>query len=131
MGLRLIALCGLLLLGGCNDSPQPELLEERRLAQGMAGALIDTGLYAKVTVTRVLGGRYAPGTGRWTVLGCYRFSLADGNVGENCIDSFQAFQLDTGRWVVAATVNDIYRWRALAGPASDQPEDRSGASDAD
>ncbi|MEX2495981.1 MAG: hypothetical protein WD448_07835 [Woeseia sp.] len=79
----------------------------------MADALIDTGFYNEVAIARTIGQHYNPGQDAWTIIACYNFAATDGSEGTACLDSFTAIQLDNGVWVVGATVNGVYRWRAI------------------
>ncbi len=111
-GLGLLAV--LFSLWGCAQASKPELPEEVWLAQGMANALIDTGFYTEVGVTRVIGSHYRPGENAWTVLGCYNYSTANGERGNNCVDSFELRLLENGPWVVGVTIEEVYRWRQIS-----------------
>lgn len=79
----------------------------------MAEALVDTGFYSEVTVTRLIGSHYNRSTASWKIFACFQFVSASGQQGTNCMDSFEALQLDSGDWVVTATVDGVYRWRAI------------------
>jgi len=105
----------LLTLTACIQPPQPPAPPDT-ITQGMAGALIDTGFFRDVTITRTIGRHYNPAENRWTILACYEFTRAgdaEGRSGAACVDSFTAFRLDNGTWVATVTVNGEYRWRAL------------------
>lgn len=102
-----------LLLGGCDFSlpadPPPDIV----LEQGMRQSLLDTGFYTEVEITRIIGRHYKPSTRSWNVLACFRFSVPTGEQAETCVDSFQALELDNGTWVLAVTIEGVYRWRAI------------------
>ncbi len=121
-----VALC--LALAGCTKPPPPP---QELLSQGMADVLIDTGFYAEVAIGRIPGRHYVPGQDSWTIITCYDFTLPEGGQGNNCVDTFVARRLDNGNWMVAVTINDVYRWRAISlrpgtGPArpSNEPAER-------
>ena len=100
-------------LSACNfprTPPPPEI------TQGMAEALIDTGFYTEVGITQTLGRHYEPDQDSWNIIACYQFVAADGSQGTNFIYSFDAFKMDNGVWIVSVTINEVYRWRAIAPP---------------
>jgi len=101
---------GIIALASCAR-PQPPPSDI--LAAGMAEALRDTGFYSEVGITRTIGQHYNPGDDSWKVFACFRFTLSDGGEGTNCVDSFSAMRLQDGSWIVAVTINDVYRWRAI------------------
>lgn len=106
-----VVLFGLGLLGGCQPPPTPP--PENLVARGMAEALIDTGLYSEVAVTRIIGSHYNPSTASWKIFACFQFAGPAGQQGTNCMDSFEALRLDSNDWVISATVDGVYRWRAI------------------
>jgi len=93
-----------------NAVPAPP---DKVLQQGMVEALLDTGFYADVTITRTIGRHFQPEQAAWKILACFQFNLPGGQQAETCVDSFEAYQLDNGTWVVAVTVDGLYRWRAI------------------
>lgn len=107
--LTIVLGCGL--VAGCQPAPKPP--PENVLAQGVAEALIDTGFYSEVAVTRIIGSHYNPSDATWKIFACFNFAAPSGQQGSNCMDSFQALRLDGGDWVVSATVDGVYRWRAI------------------
>ena len=112
-----------LLLGGCEYRPQAEPPPDDLLEQGMLQSLLDTGFYTEVGITRVIGRHFDPSTRSWNVLACFRFSVPSGEQAETCVDSFRALELDNGTWVVAVTIEGVYRWRAIdpAGESQGSP----------
>ena len=111
--LRHIALstCAALALTGCvkPQPPPPDILE-----RGIVEALIDTGLYAEVVVTRMIGQHFSSSENKWKVFACYEFVLANGAQGTSCVDSIGALRLHQGSWIVSVMIDDIYRWRAIS-----------------
>ena len=93
-----------------TPSPPPMSL----LAQGMAEALVDTGFYTEVAITRTIGHHYVPSERAWNVFACFQFVVPSGEQGTTCVDSFQALKLENGTWVVGVTIDGIYRWRAIS-----------------
>lgn len=124
---RIVATGLCLALFGCTKPPPPQEL----LTQGMAEVLMDTGFYADVAIGPILGRHYLPGQDSWTIIACFDFTLPDGASGNNCVDTFVARRLDNGVWIVAVTINDAYRWRAIslrpgaprAGTPAEPPDD--------
>ena len=118
-----------ILIAGCQ--PPPKAPPEDLITQGIAQALIDTGFYSEVAVTRIIGKHYNPSERAWKVFGCFQFVLPTGQQGSTCMDSFQTLQLDSGDWIVSATVEGAYRWRAISTPGIDparpEPADRPTA----
>lgn len=111
---RAILLLFALMLGGCELLMPPEPPPESVLNQGMVQALLDTGFYAGVSMTRVIGRHYDPSSRSWQVFACFQFAVAGGRgEGATCLDSFRAQLLDNGTWVVSTTVEGVYRWRAI------------------
>ena len=108
--------------GACvrQAPPPPE-----SVAQAMENALLDTGFYREVTLTRTVGRHYVPADDAWTIVACFAFAVPDGRQGSSCLDSFTATRLDNGSWLVGVTANGVYRWRALPAaadaPAPGQP----------
>ena len=94
------------------------------VAQGMAQAIADTGLYTDIALTRILGRHYDPAHDTWNIVACFNFGTADGSTGTNCLDSFSAKQLDNGGWLVSVTIDEVYRWRAIGLP--DEAETNEG-----
>ena len=92
--------------------PEPSAPPEA-IVQGMADALVDTGFYSEAAVTRRIGEHYNPSDNTWKIIACFDFALPDGAQGTACVDSFSAFQLENGIWVATATINGVYRWRAI------------------
>ena len=107
---RLLPLA-LLILGGCT--PPAPVAPPDDISGGMAAALADTGFYDAVSITRIIGRHYRPAEDAWTIVACYDFTLTDGRQGATCLDSFSAVKLDNDAWVATATVNGVYRWRAI------------------
>ncbi len=103
--------CAVLVLSGCAR-PQPP--PSNVLVRGIVEALMDTGFYAEVGVSRIIGQHHNPAADAWKVFACYQFTLADGGEGADCVDSISALKLDNGSWIVAVTINEIYRWRAIS-----------------
>ena len=114
----LLLLVGALGLGACSAPPTPPPGE---IEQGMAEALFDTGFYSEVGITQMLGRHYEPGKDVWNIIACYQFALADGSQSTNCVDSFNAFQMDNGIWIVSVTINQVYRWRSVSLPVDSPP----------
>ena len=117
---RIIAIaCTGILLAGCEPATPPPP-PDSVLNQGMAESLLDTGFYAEIAITQILGRHYNPSERAWRVFACFRFVLADGQEGASCVDSFQALALDNGTWVVAVTIDGVYRWRAIGAGGDSQ-----------
>ncbi|MGE0624305.1 MAG: hypothetical protein AB7I04_11150 [Pseudomonadales bacterium] len=110
---RLVLPTAVLLASGCQW-PFPSSPPEQVVSQGMLETLQDTGLYAQVTPVAPIGRHYIPAEGAWRILGCFRFVAPRGEEGTSCVDSFRAYELDTGNWVVALDLNGIHRWRAIS-----------------
>ena len=102
------------LLGGCGHHTQPEPPPDSILEQGMLQSLMDTGFYQEVAISRMIGKHYSPANRAWTIFACFRFSVPTGEQAESCVDSFQALALDNGDWVIAVTIEGVYRWRAIS-----------------
>lgn len=115
--IRNILLPGLALVvtGGCVKQAPPAPPET--VARAMENALLDTGFYQEVTVTRTVGRHYVPADDAWTIVACFAFAVPDGRQGSSCLDSFTATRLDNGSWLVGVTANGVYRWRALPAEA--------------
>lgn len=109
---RLLAGAAALLLQGC-EPPAPPGPPEAVLNQGMLQSLMDTGFYSEAALTQTIGRHYDPSTRRWKVLACFQFTVPEGEQGLSCVDSFEAFELDNGTWVVTVTIDGVYRWRAI------------------
>jgi len=105
--------------------PFPSEPPEAVVAQGMLETLQDTGLYAQVTPVATIGRHFILAEGAWQVLACFRFRTTRGEEGTSCVDSFRAYELDTGNWVVALDLNGNHRWRAISTRA-EAPESASG-----
>ena len=103
----------LALLTGCGQAQPPEPPPDSVLEQGMLQSLMDTGFYEEVALSRVIGRHFSPASQSWTVFACFRFRVADGTQAETCVDSFRALALDNGNWVIAVTIEGVYRWRAI------------------
>lgn len=97
-------------LSACSIPPSPPPEE---IGQGMVQALVDTGFYSEVAVLQILGQHHEPARDVWKVVACFQFTLPAGDQGETCIDSFEAYRLDNGIWVVSVTANQVYRWRTI------------------
>ena len=112
--------CGLgLVLQGC-EPPIPPGPPEAVLNQGMLQALLDTGFYSEAGLTQTIGRHYDPSTRKWKVLACFQFQVPSGEQGQTCVDSFEAFELDNGTWVVTVTIDGVYRWRAIGSAGGSQ-----------
>jgi len=111
------------ILSGC-ESPTPSPPPANVLDQGMVESLMDTGFYSEVAMTRTIGRHYNPSGRAWRVYACFQFLLINDQQGATCVDSFQAFKLDNGTWVVAVTIDGVYRWRAIsiAGESQGNPD---------
>jgi hypothetical protein len=107
-----VGLCLVIWLGGC-DLIAPVAPPDNVLTQGMSEALLDTGFYREVSITRTLGMHFSPADKDWRVFACFQFVLNGGQQGSTCVDSFQALALDNGTWVVSVTIDGVYRWRAI------------------
>lgn len=110
---HLSALLFIGLLAGCDHFSPPEPPPDDVLEQGMLQSLMDTGFYQEVALSRMIGRHYSPASRSWTIFACFRFSSPAGEQAETCVDSFRALALDNGDWVVAATIEGVYRWRAI------------------
>lgn len=97
--------------GGCVRQTPPAPPES--VEQAMENALLDTGFYREVSLTRTVGRHYVPADDAWTLVACFAFAVPDGRQGSSCLDSFTATRLDNGSWLVGVTANGVYRWRAL------------------
>lgn len=97
----------------CVPDPSRSLPPDEQIRNAMAQVLADTGAFAEVTMTRVVGRHYLPGDDRWNIIACYRFTAANGAAGEECGDSFLLSGMDNGRWVLSVSYNGAYRWREL------------------
>lgn len=98
-------------LAACARPPVPPPPEA--VAQGLIEALLDTGFYTSVNITRDIGMHHNPGEDAWTVLACFDFVSGDGLEGTNCTDSVRATRLTNGTWAIAVTIDEVYRWRAI------------------
>lgn len=98
------------------------------LAQGLLETLQDTGLYAEVQPVATIGRHFIPAEGAWRILGCFRFVTDRGEEGTSCVDSFRAYELDTGSWVVALDLNGQHRWRAISNRSKEPGPDSSDAA---
>lgn len=108
--------CCLLPVAACAPPPEPPPPEV--VAQGLTEALLDTGRYRTVQLTRDIGMHHNPGDDAWTLIVCFDFTAFDvaagGEIeGTNCIDSALARQLTNGSWVIGVTIDEVYRWRAI------------------
>lgn len=115
----------LIALGGCVKQAPPAPPET--VTQAMENALLDTGFYREVSITRTVGRHYAPADDAWTIVACFTFTVPDGRQGNSCLDSFSATQLDNGSWLVGVTANGAYRWRALPAQAGESAAPPSGS----
>lgn len=86
----------------------------------MIEALLDTGFYSNAVVNRTLGKHFDPSRRAWKIFACFDFKLVDGGQGSTCVDSFEALQLDNGTWVMAVTIDGVYRWRAIGSTGDSQ-----------
>lgn len=120
----LSALFLIALLTGCGHQAPPEPPPDEILEQGMLQSLMDTGFYQDVAISRLIGRHYNPANRAWTIFACFRFSAPTGEPAETCVDSFRALALDSGDWVVAVTIEGVYRWRAIS--AGGQSTDAAG-----
>jgi hypothetical protein len=111
----LLPALALVVTAGCVRQTPPAPPES--VAQAMESALLDTGFYQEVTVTRTVGRHYVPADDAWTIVACFAFDVPDGRQGSSCLDSFTATRLDNGSWLVGVTANGVYRWRALPAEA--------------
>ena len=121
----LLLACAALALTGCAK-PQPPPSDI--LTKGIVEALIDTGFYAEVSISRIIGQHHNSAANVWMVFACYQFTLADGGQGTNCVDSISALKLHNDSWIVAVTINDIYRWRAI-GPMPESGDSTAGSGE--
>lgn len=112
------------LLAGCEAPPTTPPDE---VAQGMAQAIADTKFYTEIALTRILGRHHDPAHDTWNIIACFDFVATDGSSGTNCLDSFNAKQLDNGGWQVSVTINEVYRWRVVGLPVDTPPEDEPGS----
>lgn len=112
----LVVVSTTLALAACVPPAEPPEPPPDEVAQGMALAIADTGFYTDIALTRVLGRHYDPAHDSWNIVACFDFSTVDGSNGTNCLDSFNAKQLDNGGWLVSVTINEVYRWRAIGLP---------------
>lgn len=110
---RLLIPVTLAVLAGCAESPPPAPPPAGTVAQGVVEALIDTGFYTEVGLTRTIGQHHVPAEDFWKILACFQYAAVDGSQGENCVDSIRAFQLTNGTWIVGVTIDEVYRWRAI------------------
>ena len=111
----LLPALALVVTGGCVRQTPPAPPES--IAQAMENALLDTGFYREVSLTRTVGRHYVPADDAWTIVACFAFAVPDGREGSSCLDSFTATRLDNGSWLVGVTANGVYRWRALPAEA--------------
>lgn len=100
-------------LTACTPDPSANLPPSDQIDAGMNRVLADTGAFAEVSVSRVVGRHYLPGADKWQIIACFRYADANGNRAEECNDTFSLFALDNGRWVVSVNRNGVYRWREL------------------
>lgn len=115
--LALLSLGSLLLTGCSKPVPPPSDI----LNRGIVESLLDTGFYADVSMPQIIGRHYNPGEDQWTIYACFDFALDDGNRGSTCVDSIVASRLESGGWIVATTINEVYRWRAIGAPSMTPP----------
>jgi len=113
------------LMGGC-EYITPSAPPDSILNRGMIEALMDTGFYREVAITRTIGRHYNPSERAWRVFACFQFVLTDQQQGATCVDSFEALQLDNDSWVVAVTIEGVYRWRAIEASGSSQGSPQTG-----
>ncbi len=97
------------LLSGCVES-EPESPDNDMLSGAIAKLYIDVGGASKVTAQQLLGKHYLPGDNSWQIVSCTELILKDNNTIKDCNDSFVAFKLDSGKWILNGQVNSQYRW---------------------
>ena len=124
IGVLFAALIG---LSACEIDPK-QAPPDSILEQGMVESLLDTGFYNDVTISRVIGRHFQPAKDAWKILACFQFRLPEGQEAESCVDSFEAYKLDSGTWVVAVTIDGVYRWRAIGSTGTSQGTPAAPAS---
>ncbi len=105
-----------LLLAGCDYRATTVVPPASSAISGSIGEMyLRAGLASEVSRPEILGKHYQPGRDSWKVIACAKFTLADGGEGRDCNDSFELYQLDTGKWMVSGTLNGRYLWLEMAG----------------
>jgi hypothetical protein len=103
----LVIACGV--LSACNEEQRPVPPVSSDIANAIAELYQRSGV-AEVSKQEILGKHYRPGDQSWDVLACIEFAQPGRDPGKDCNDSFELYQLDTGKWIVSGTVNGAYQW---------------------
>lgn len=96
-------------LSACNEEQTPVPPMSGDIANAIAELYRRSGV-TEVSKQEVVGKHYRPGDQSWDVLACIQFARPGSDPGNDCNDSFELYQLDTGKWIVSGTVNGAYQW---------------------
>jgi len=109
-------------LGGCfgGGDPEPPPVD-RRLNESVATVLEVSGVVTEVANVRIVGKRYLRQSDDWQILACYEIAEKEpAQRSADCNDSFRAYRLDDGRWVVSGNLRGRYRWHIMPLPGADK-----------
>ena len=110
---KIRTLCfGLLLtqLAACEGEALPSPPVSLDVGTAIAELYRRAGVAQEVASKNVLGMHYRSGSDSWKVVACMEFKVPDGQNAGDCNDSFELYQLNSGRWIVSGTVNGQYIW---------------------
>ena len=108
LGVVLLSSC--LLLSACNHENTPSPPQSSEIGVAIAELYRRLGISGEISKQEVLGKHFKPGLQSWDVIACVDFILPSGDNGRECNDSFELYQLDSGKWIVTGTISGNYRW---------------------
>ncbi|MCB1699367.1 MAG: hypothetical protein H6985_13675 [Pseudomonadales bacterium] len=104
------------LVTACDYRKPPATPVSGEVAHAIAEMYRRAGVSSDISGQSVLGKHFKPGEQSWDVIACVDFVLPNGDSGRDCNDSFELYQLDSGRWIVSGTVNATYLWLEVLKP---------------